>query len=114
MVRTRSKWPLAGHPARQERGAAVKLSELEVGHDAVVTSVRSTGTGLGTRLEHIGFLPGTLVRVERRAPLGDPTVYELRGFRIAVRRESAELVEVEEPVDSDESPRAAATEEPAR
>jgi Fe2+ transport system protein FeoA len=98
----------------------VKLSDLKVGHDAVVTSVRSTGTGLGTRLEHIGFLPGTRVRVERRAPLGDPTVYELRGFRVSVRRESAELVEVEELVEVDElsdsaaSPTAVATEESAR
>ena len=72
------------------------LTEVGVGQDAVVRSVRSTVTGLGTRLEHIGFLPGTRVHVERRAPLGDPTVYELRGFRVAVRRESAELVEVDE------------------
>ncbi|MCZ7630813.1 MAG: ferrous iron transport protein A [Microthrixaceae bacterium] len=74
----------------------VKLTEVEVGRDVVVRSVRSTGTGLGTRLEHIGFLPGTRVHVERRAPLGDPTVYELRGFRVAVRRESAELVDVDD------------------
>jgi ferrous iron transport protein A len=92
----------------------VKLSEVEVGHDAVVTAVHSTGTGLGTRLEHIGFLPGTRVRVERRAPMGDPTVYELRGFRVSVRRESAELVEVEAPRSSDAATTVVATEEPAR
>jgi Fe2+ transport system protein FeoA len=76
--------------------------------------VRSTGIGLGTRLEHIGFLPGTRVRVERRAPMGDPTVYELRGFRVAVRRESAELVEVDEVLDGAASPTAVAAEESAR
>jgi Fe2+ transport system protein FeoA len=92
----------------------VRLSEVAVGQEAIVRSVRSTGTGLGTRLEHIGFLPGTPVRVERRAPLGDPTVYELRGFRVSVRRESAELVEVEELSDSAASPTAVATEESAR
>ncbi len=62
----------------------------------MVRAVGSSETGLGTRLEHVGFLPGTLVRIERRAPMGDPTVYELRGYRIAVRRESAVLVEVDE------------------
>jgi ferrous iron transport protein A len=74
----------------------MKLSELPVGSHAVVRAVGSCVTGLGTRLEHVGFLPGTLVRIERRAPMGDPTVYELRGYRIAVRRESAVLVEVDE------------------
>lgn len=79
-----------------------KLTEVDVGHHVVVRSVHSTGTGLGTRLEHIGFLPGTRVHVERRAPLGDPTVYGLRGFRVAVRRESAELVEVDEDLSSED------------
>jgi ferrous iron transport protein A len=74
----------------------MKLSELPVGSHAVVRAVGSCETGLGTRLEHVGFLPGTPVRIERRAPMGDPTVYELRGYRIAVRRESAVLVEVDE------------------
>jgi len=43
----------------------------------------------------MGFLPGTVVKVERRAPMGDPTVYELRGYRLALRRESAVTIDVD-------------------
>jgi len=72
----------------------MRLSEAQVGDSVVIQGVVSTDHGLEVRLEHVGFLPGTVVRVERRAPLGDPTVYELRGFRLALRRESAELIDV--------------------
>jgi ferrous iron transport protein A len=70
------------------------LSDAQVGDSVVIRGVVSTEHGLEARLEHIGFLPGTVVKVERRAPLGDPTVYELRGFRLALRRESAELIDI--------------------
>ncbi|MBK9179985.1 MAG: ferrous iron transport protein A [Acidimicrobiales bacterium] len=73
----------------------VPLSELAVGDRAVVRSVGAGPAGLGKRLEDLGFLAGTEVRVERRAPLGDPVVYELRGVRLAVRRADVALVQVE-------------------
>lgn len=74
----------------------MKLSDVGVGDAVVVRGVTATEHSREARLEHVGFLPGTVVRVERRAPLGDPTVYELRGFRLALRRESAELIDVDE------------------
>lgn len=73
----------------------MRLSEARVGESVVIRSINATDHGLEVRLEHVGFLPGTKVLVERRAPLGDPTVYELRGSRLALRRESAELIEVD-------------------
>lgn len=75
----------------------MRLSDVPVGVSAVVRGIDPTDHGLEVRLEHVGFLPGTEVRVERRAPLGDPTVYELRGFRLALRKESADLVDVSDP-----------------
>ncbi len=57
-------------------------------------SVDPGSDGQGRRLASIGFVAGTTVRVERRAPLGDPTVFELRSTRIALRREGAALVAV--------------------
>ncbi len=71
------------------------LSKVPVGSTVVVRRVTTTEQGLEARLERVGFIPGTRVRVERRAPLGDPTVYELRGYRLGLRAESAALVDVE-------------------
>lgn len=71
------------------------LADATVGTTVVVHGLDTTGDGAGERLEHMGFIPGTVVRVERRAPLGDPTVYELRGYRLALRRESAAMIHVD-------------------
>jgi ferrous iron transport protein A len=53
-----------------------------------------TTTPVGRRLTDLGLLPGTEVRVVRRAPLGDPSVFELRGYRLCLRREDAARVQV--------------------
>ena len=74
----------------------MRLSELPVGSVAIVRSVDPGPSGEGRRLQEIGFVPGTLVRVERRAPMGDPTVFEIRSTRLALRRRGAALVEVEQ------------------
>lgn len=46
------------------------------------------------RLMVLGFVPGTRVEVLRRAPLGDPTEYALRGVRISLRRSEASLIKI--------------------
>jgi ferrous iron transport protein A len=50
---------------------------------------------LRERLAELGLTPGQEVRMLRRAPLGDPLEVLVRGYRIAVRRDEAEAVEVE-------------------
>lgn len=46
------------------------------------------------RLQELGLVAGTAVSVERVAPLGDPIVIELRGYRLSLRRRQAAMVEV--------------------
>lgn len=43
---------------------------------------------------HMGFTPEARVIVIRRAPAGDPTVYSIDGFEIALRRETARFIRV--------------------
>jgi Fe2+ transport system protein FeoA len=78
------------------RECDVRLSEVPVGSVAVVRSVAPGNHGQGRRLEDLGVIAGTEVRVERRAPFGDPTVYEVRHALLAIRRHDAELVEVDD------------------
>jgi Fe2+ transport system protein FeoA len=68
--------------------AALPLSHLNPGASGVIERVE-LASGVGRRLLDLGFVPGTAVRVLRRAPLGDPVSYELRGVRIALRRSEA-------------------------
>ncbi len=49
---------------------------------------------LAQRLTDLGFWQGTEVQLVRRAPLGDPIEYRLRGYRLALRRREAARVRV--------------------
>jgi len=49
---------------------------------------------LAQRLRDLGFRPGTKVETVRRAPLGDPIQFALRGYRVALRRAEAARVRV--------------------
>ena len=77
-------------PTASSRGA-VSLASLRPGACARVESV-DTRTPVGRRLADLGFLPRTEVRVLRCAPLGDPIEYELRGYRLCMRRAEAARV----------------------
>jgi ferrous iron transport protein A len=74
--------------------ATLPLSRLAPGRSGVVRAVDASSP-IGRRLYDLGFRPGTPLRVLRRAPLGDPTTYELRGSRFCLRRAEAERVAVE-------------------
>ena len=74
--------------------ARIPLSELPVGARAHVVAL-AAGPELAARLDALGFLPATEVRCRRRAPLGDPRVYELRGTQLCLRRSEAARVLVE-------------------
>jgi ferrous iron transport protein A len=69
------------------------LSELGVGTAAVVESL-DLPDEIGHHLMHMGFTPEARVTVVRRAPAGDPTVYSIDGFEIALRHETARHIRV--------------------
>ncbi len=73
-----------------------RLSELTVDQKARVVNVDAPDE-LGQRILEMGMTPGIEVRMVGTAPLGDPLIYEVRGYRLALRRTEAERVEVERP-----------------
>lgn len=70
------------------------LADLSIGQSARVTAVEAGGD-LGVRLLEMGLIPGTDVSLVGKAPLGDPLVYEFRGYRLSLRRAEAAVVAVE-------------------
>jgi ferrous iron transport protein A len=71
----------------------VPLSSLAPDCRATVVDVDAS-TPEGHRLLELGFLPETEIRVVRRAPLGDPIAFYLRGGQICLRRSEAALIRV--------------------
>ena len=49
----------------------------------------------GRRLMELGMIPGTYVRVLRRAPFGDPIQLILRGYALTLRRSMAAAILVD-------------------
>jgi ferrous iron transport protein A len=73
---------------------SIPLADLPLGGRAVVVAI-DAAPELVQRLEALGFLPATEVTCRRRAPLGDPRVYELRGTQLCLRRSEAARIRVE-------------------
>ena len=69
----------------------VSLSSLKPGSRCTVVRISGNG-GIDRRLLDLGFVPDTPVRVLRRAPLGDPASYHLRGFEICLRDSEADRI----------------------
>jgi Fe2+ transport system protein FeoA len=86
------------------------LSELNVGESGVLVAL-DLPESVQNHLMHMGFVPDALVTVLRRAPAGDPTVYEVDGMEIALRHETAEAIRMR-PADSQGSLTAANEEFP--
>lgn len=80
-------------PAPAPPSAPRGLHEAAVGASLLVASVTGDDA-LARRLADLGFWPGAQVEVVRRAPFGDPTAYQLHGYRIALRRDEAARVQV--------------------
>jgi len=71
----------------------VSLSLVEIGKTAIIDSVEAPPL-IARRLGDLGFIPGTPVTAVRRAPLGDPGVYEIRGVQYCLRRSEAGAIRV--------------------
>jgi ferrous iron transport protein A len=47
------------------------------------------------RLIRLGLIPGTTIRLERRAPLGDPVEIRFRGYSLVLRPAEAACLRLE-------------------
>ena len=69
------------------------LAELPNGTDAIVQAM-PTGRSCLTRLREMGIVPGTRVRVTRRAPLGEPIEISVRGSQLSMRNHEAAFIAI--------------------
>lgn len=73
---------------------AISLTQLKDGTSAIIKDIPVGHDEHITRLRELGLVPGTKIRVVRRAPLGDPIEVAVRGSRIAMRRSEARHIEI--------------------
>lgn len=71
-----------------------RLSEIGIGRKAVIKSFEEDDIYI--KLMEMGCVPGEIVRVEQKAPLGDPISVSVAGYRLSLRLNEAYNILVEE------------------
>ncbi|PUA31304.1 MAG: hypothetical protein B9J98_06840 [Candidatus Terraquivivens tikiterensis] len=70
-----------------------RLSELKVGEKGII--VRIEGSGFTKkRLLDMGLVKGAEITVIRKAPLGDPIEFLLKGYNLSLRKKDSDSVYV--------------------
>ena len=80
-------------PAEEEQ-EKIPLSELPVGRSAIVTDIFSANE-TKRRLMDMGITKGIMIHVRKVAPLGDPMEVTVRGYELSIRKNDAEMIEVQ-------------------
>lgn len=75
------------------------LTQIPVGTTVRIVRYLSADPAL-RRFRELGMLPGTLIRVVRRAPLGDPIEVAVGASLLSIRSEHAGLIAVAQEVES--------------
>ena len=65
------------------------LNDLAPGQSGTILSVGNQSGAVKRRLVDMGLTPGTQVKVNKIAPLGDPLEVSLRGYELSLRRADA-------------------------
>ncbi len=78
-----------------------KLSALSLGQTGIIASI--VEGSFGSRLQDLGFTPGSRVTAEMASPIGgDPVAYRVRGTLVALRHTDAAQVTVLVPMERTE------------
>jgi len=71
------------------------LAQASTGDSCVVLEIQPEPAELKSRLYALGVIPGSLLKVLRRAPLGDPIQIRVGGSYISIRETEASIISVE-------------------
>lgn len=73
----------------------MKLKELKVGDHGVVTGFSTADSNYRQKLLRMGLTRNANFAVVRKAPLGGPIEIEVRGSRVVLRSDEADVLEVD-------------------
>ena len=70
------------------------LRNAKIGQTVTVTRLNGEGA-LRRRIMDMGITKGTPIYVRKVAPLGDPVEVNVRGYELSIRKNDAEMIEVQ-------------------
>ena len=69
------------------------VADLRVGESGVIKGFQNSTITL--KLLEMGFLPGSLVKLNYKAPLGDPISVRVSGYNVSIRLEEAAMIVIQ-------------------
>lgn len=69
------------------------IADLKIGEMAVIKGYQENDLTL--KLLEMGFIPGSSVMVNYKAPLGDPISVRISGYSVSLRLDEAAIINVE-------------------
>ena len=70
------------------------LKDLKIGETAKVVKINGEGK-VKRRIMDMGITKGVEIYVRKVAPLGDPIEVTVRGYELSLRKNDAEMIEME-------------------
>ena len=67
------------------------IDDLKIGQSGTINRVGGEGA-LRFRFLDMGLIPGTAVKLQKIAPMGDPIQIQVRGYELTIRREDARQI----------------------
>lgn len=73
----------------------MNLSKLKVGEKAKVVKLNVTDKEVRRHLLDMGLTRGVVVKIKKKAPMGDPIDIELRDYELCISKRELNQIEVE-------------------
>ena len=80
--------------SKRKQHMTIPLNELEPGLKGRVVKIGRQGDAR-RRIAEMGVTPGSIIEVERVAPLGDPIEVKIKGYHLSLRKDEASKITVE-------------------
>ncbi|MDX1901700.1 MAG: FeoA family protein [Gammaproteobacteria bacterium] len=71
------------------------LSDMKIHQKGRIVGYKAGDEHYRRRLMAMGLLPGTEFYISRIAPLGDPVELTIRGFALSLRKNEANILDIE-------------------
>lgn len=66
------------------------VADLKVGESGIISGFQSSSLTL--KLLEMGFLPGSMIKLNFKAPLGDPISIRVSGYNVSIRLDEAAMI----------------------
>jgi len=66
------------------------VADLKVGESGIIIGFQNSSLTL--KLLEMGFLPGSMIKLNFKAPLGDPISIRVSGYNVSIRLDEAAMI----------------------